>query len=449
MLDTFRGSLFLTADGRIGLRSARWIDPLDSDEIPPDAIVSARIERRTGLLNEFNAVKVRFTSPAHQWQEQQAHTIRDEAAVERLGREVVDETVLPMVVSHTQAQRLAKIELYEDNPEWLGEFVCHGAVALRLIGKAVFPYRDPDLDLVVAARITRLTIARDLSTATIAWESVTEETYAWDPETEEGPPPALPPDTSTDPLNPGPPFALSSITDTESASLVRVALRWRATERPGQAYDLRWRRSPTDAWQTVTGLTQLTYMLPPQPAGADPWDWEVRLRTTQGGVSLWAASSFTDEAFTAVALAPPAGLAAAGGTEAITLSATQSPAVEAWAVEFSVVPTGQPADWTAPVTVVAAASAAASTVAPASEGVKDVFARAVSPLRTLVSSVIGPVAATVAGLPPGGASGGGTAGDGGASGDGGGTSTGGAGGVPGSSGGSTGGDTGGGVGGIY
>jgi hypothetical protein len=430
MLDTMRGQVFLTPDGRIGLRAARWIEPAPADAIPDDAILSARIERRQGLLAEFNAVKVIYTSPAHNWQEQQAHTIRDEEAVERLGREIVDETRLPMVFSHTQAQRLAKIELYEDNPEWVGEFVCHGAAALKLATKTVFPYYDADLDLTVAARITRLTIAKDLSTATIGWESIDPEAYAWDPATEEGPEPALPPDTSTDPLNPGPPTSLGFITESAGGGNVRVGLRWTAPERAGQLYDLRWRKLTTDPWQTASGIADPSHLLAAIPAGTATWQWEVRLRTTQGGVSTWAASTFQDTAFTATSILPPTGVTAAGGQENIVLGAVQSASAQAWTVEFSLVADGAAASWSSP-TIRSArpgTSVAATVAQPVGE--RDVYARARSPLGTLTSSVVGPLSATVAESIGGGGGGGGSSGDASNPGGGGGASPGSGGGDP-------------------
>jgi hypothetical protein len=430
MLDTCRGQLHLTSAGLIGLRTAQWIEP--TVELGEDAITSVRIERREGLLNEFNAVKVRFTSPAHQWQEQQAATVRDEAAVARLGREVVDETVLPMVFSHTQAQRLGKIELYEDNPEWVGEIGCHGAAALELIDQRVFRYRDADLDLDLVARITRLTIAKDLSSATIGFESITREAYEWDPETEEGPAPALPPDTSTDPLNPGPPTALSSITEDAGGGNVQAALRWSVPERAGQLFDLRYRETSSDPWIPQNGLTSPRFITPAVPAGTGSWEWEVRVRTSQGGVSTWAASTFSDEAFTATSLLAPTALAATGGQESLQVSATQSTSAEAWTLEFSAVADGAPASWVAPLTVQAFPASAASVSASSPAGNRDVYARARSPLGTLTSPVIGPVSVVVAEIPPGGPSGGGGNGDSSNSG-------GGAGGVPGSSTGGTGG----------
>jgi hypothetical protein len=426
MLDTFRGQLELTPAGLIGLQIARAITP--TVELTDNVLTTVRIERREGLLNEFNAVKVKFTSPAHQWQEQPAATVRDEAAVERLGREIVDETVLPMVFSHTQAQRLAKIELYEDNPEWVGELGCHGQAAIPLIGQRVFRYRDERLGIDIVARITRLTISKTLESATIAFESVADETYLWDAETEEGPAPALPPDTSTDPLNPGAPTSLISITEAAGASDVRVALRWSVPERAGQVFDLRYRALSTDPWVQQNGITESRYITAAIPAGTSSWEWEVRVRTSQGGVSGWAASTFSDEAFTATSLLPPTALAATGGAESVQLSATQSTSAEAWTVEFSVVPEGDSPVWTAPVTVHALPAAVATVSAASPFGDRDVYARARSPLGTLISSVIGPVPVTVTEIPPGGPSG-----EGGGTGDSG-NAGGGAGGVPGSSG---------------
>jgi hypothetical protein len=398
MLDTCRGELFINSEGLIALRVAEWIDPTVT--IGEDDIVKlSSLKRRQGLLYDFNAVKVKFTSPAHNYQEVQAATVSDESAVLELGREIVDDTSLPFVTSHTQAQRLAKIELYEDNPEWVGEITCH-LTALALIGERVFRFVDSALDLDFTARITKLVIASDLSNVTVAFESINPSAYEWDAETEEGPAPALPPSTSEDATTPSPPTALSALVETVGGQ-PQAAIRWSAPERAGQVYDLRYREIGAAVWQQESGVSAQFFLSPALTPSAN-YEYEVRTRTSVGGISSWAQSTFTATAFSATSLAAPTALSASGGPEFVAATATQSVTSEAWFLQFLATPTGLTPNWAEATSLLAIPSATEESPRISKpEGVYDIRARSSSAFGTVVSTSTGPVTVTVTDVPAG------------------------------------------------
>ena len=411
--DTFRGQLYIDNDGLVAIHSSRWVEP--EVTVTPDMIVSARLSRGEGQLTEFNAIKPIYTSPAHEWQQQAAARIVDAAALARRGRTDSKELPLPMVTSHSQAQRLGKIELGENNGDWTGELVCH-YTALELVGQRVFRLSWPEKQIDEVCRITALTVAGDLSTVTVAFESIIEEVYSWDPLTEEGAAPEVPPPTSDDPTLPAPPTGLVTLVETSGAD-TKAAVRWSATERTGQVYDFRYRILITDPWIQVNGLTTASVITDPLTVGAS-YSMEVRLRTVQGGVSSWLAGGFTATAFTSGTLVAPTALAGVDQRESIGVTAVQSVGPEAWLADVLATPTGGSPNWALASTVsVLPGIAISKTISGLAEGTYDVRVRAASPLRTLISAAVGPVAVTVTPLPPSGTTGG--SGDGGGSGSGG------------------------------
>lgn len=409
LLDTMRGELYLDAQGRIALRLAGADVPAVT--IGPDLIVSADYNARAGLLYEFNAVKAIFTSPAHGWQDQDAPLIENPDSVAELGRRVIDETRLPYVTSPTQAQRLAKIELYEDNPAWSGELTCHLG-ALALIGERMFRLVDPDMELDLTCRITGLTVSGDLSTVRVAFESIDPRAYAWDPLLDEKALPVLPPSTSDDPLFPAAPEALTAIMDEAGSDLV-AGLRFAAQARAGQVHDIRWRVAGDTLWTEALDLAAPGHVTTALVDG-ETYEWQARVRTAQGGISPWATAFFEAAAPISTALAAPTGLALDGEAQFVRLS--QSTDADAWAVQFAV-SAEPPANFAGAPPLFAPPGQVLRHKVERPSGPWKVWARALSPSGRLISSVIGPLDLTIEPPPPPSESGG-SAGDGGETGGG-------------------------------
>ena len=417
--DTFRGEYFLTAEGKIGIRAGVWREPTVT--LTEDDIVSIdKLERGVGLLKQYNAYRPFFTSPDHAWQEQEAAQVRDEAAYEVLGREFARDIKLPFVTSHSQAQRLAKIRLYEENPPFSGEITCH-MTALDLIDQRVFRLllADPALDLV--CRVTSLRLPSDLSTITVAFDAIPEEAYAWDAEVDEGDAPLIPPETADDSTSPAAPTGFTVTTETAS-SIMRSGVRWECRDRAGQVFDFRWMPVGGD-WTTVTGLTAKGAEINPVTSG-DSYDAEARVRTAEGGISPWGSVSFDATNFTATSLAAPTALAATAGPESVELRAVQSADLDAWALQYSIYPVAGSASFDTAHQIIAAPGVSVAVSQALAAGDYRAKVRAISIAGGLVSAETAYVSFTVASIPAGGGSGGGTGGDGAGAGGSGGTGAG-------------------------
>lgn len=423
ILDTCRGEAFLTREGKIGLRVGKWIEP--EVTITEDDIIQLKLTRGVGLLREFNAARPIFTSPEHGYQDVEAAEVINQASVDILARKMVQDVRLPMVSSHSQAQRLAKAELYEDNPEHSGEMQCHYS-ALNLIGQRVFrlqvDHAGRAIDLV--CRVTGLRIASDLGSLQVTFEEMPPEAYEWDEEVDEGDPPVIPPETSDDPTAPAAPTGFSVTTETNGTTVTGV--RWDATERAGQVYDFRWRESGGD-WTVISGLTERAYVISPTVNG-DDYEAEARIRTAQGGISLWAGTSFTATAIGAGAPAAPTGLTATGGQETIEILATQSTSVFAYWLQWAVYPDGGSPSWDNGNKRVVQPGDPFRILISAAPANYDVSVRALSVNLGEISTEAGPASATVTGgdtSSPSGSGGDAGGGGSGSTGDTGGSSSGG------------------------
>jgi hypothetical protein len=412
-----RGSFALDQRGRITLMVKRASAP--GFTITDDAIVDIQVERGEGLLTGFNAVRAMFRSPPHDWQMQPAAIQRNAASVAELGRQVTDETSLDFVTSHSQAQRLAKIELYEDNPDWSGVMTCHPeALMLRRLAdpdsgeRGTFRLLHDDLRLDLICHVTSLELSSDMTTVRVGFESVSAEADLWIPDLDEGPAPVIPPETRDDPANPAAPLLLPLVQD-EAGGELRGGIRWTARERPGQTYDVRHRAVGAPAWIEETGLAVRHAVTSALVAG-DDYEFEVRVRTAQGGVSPWAAGAFTAAPPDSTTLPPPSGLAAADGG---AVSIVQSVGVDAWSVELVAATGSSPTGSPRAVIVVSPGQAGAAELGLAA-GQWNVWARSSTLLGRLTSGLVGPLALTVDDPPPpsgssgdGGEGGGGSAND--------------------------------------
>lgn len=420
--DSCRGEFWLTSEGKIAMRCAQWQEPAVT--LTDDDLVEIRsLERGVGLLRQYNAVRPFYTSEAHGWQEMEAATQKDAAEVAELGRIYADEMKVPGVPSHSQAQRLAKMELYEENPARSGEFVYH-LTALQLIGERVFRIRSERYNLDLVARITGLAPNDEFTQLIVSWQEILPAAYAWNPATDEGDAPVIPPETSDDSTQPGAPHSFAVVVETNGAE-TQAGIRWQATAREGQVYDFRWRLIG-GSWTTQTGLTEAAAIISPVTLD-ESYDVEARVRTRQGGISPWGSFAFTAEAHDAEELLAPVIDDVIGGAESIEIRATQSLSPEAWALQWAAYEVPGSPVWDAENAARVLPGQPFSIFVSAGSGTWRVEMRARSLTGLLTSPVAGPVEITVSDAVTGPDTGGGGTGDNGTQGGGGGTTGGGTG----------------------
>lgn len=116
ILDACGGQLFLTSEGTLGLRVAKWRAPTHT--ITADKATRISIRRGTGEMERITTLQPKFTSPDLGYQATDADAWDDAAALAEVGETVPKELDVPWVQHHGQARRLAKIKIAKLNPKW-------------------------------------------------------------------------------------------------------------------------------------------------------------------------------------------------------------------------------------------------------------------------------------------------------------------------------------------
>lgn len=195
MLSTCDGQLVRGPTGLIGIRGGRYRSPLVN--IPTEQIIAADLTQGNDRLDAYNLLKVSYTEPGNFYQPTEIEARQDFTSQAQVG--VIDSALdLAMVPSWTQAARLAKIKFAKDNPQWRGSTRTTLAALDALdqeTARIVFdPLGDADVGPMMDADCTLTAFGLDaaMTGCTLGFTSISAEAYAWNPETDEPPRPALP-----------------------------------------------------------------------------------------------------------------------------------------------------------------------------------------------------------------------------------------------------------------
>lgn len=215
MLLSCDGRIVPTADGGITLDIGTWAEP--TVIIDDELIAGFEIQRGRDILTTANIVAATYMSPNHDYQTIDADRWIDEDDVSLRG-EIVTDTSFIMTPSHAQCRRLMKLAAYRAKPNWLGSVQCNlGALAAfgeRFIRLTYAPF---GINEVMEVKDFRFNISDGgiLSSVTIEFQSMPQEAYNWDPETEEGTEP-INEDTDVDTTVPVPTNFAAAIVETTS-----------------------------------------------------------------------------------------------------------------------------------------------------------------------------------------------------------------------------------------
>ncbi len=418
LLDSFGGEPYITQIGLFGVA----VDGLDAATVTltADNIVAMKAQHATGALYEYSSVKSTFSSEDHGYKEgiQEAKPWIDAAAVTAIGRDIPYAFDLPFVFRHDQARRLMKREYYRLNPQWSLQFETDFE-GIQLYGERVFNFQFPALGIDGLFRIEQVEPHSDLGFARMIVKAVSVDAaaYAWNAATEEGDAPPVPPETEET----GIPLQPTNLAVLASTSPPDVALvSWDALT-TGKTQTFEWKTTAGSTWTAIAVTPTQRAVRLPALTPATSYDVRVRVNSVKYGSSGYATASFTPPGSAGVTGALQS-LSATGGVGKLYVSAQQSAAVKAAAIQVCVVASGAPADWTSPTSfdVQADASIASKEIAKAA-GSYYVYARSVG-INGDFGADSGPVAVTVtAQVVNGGSSGSGVGTGGNGSNDGGGT----------------------------
>jgi Putative phage tail protein len=217
MLATCDGELYQTSEGKIAIRGGKWEAPTVS--ISADQILSiGELSEGNDALSAFNELKVVYTSRSHDYQPTETLPWIDTTAQNEHGP-LVEDLVLDMVPSPSQARRLAKIHMHKMNPEIRGSIVTNLA-GLNALGERVIDLSIPEFSVSHSCLVTGFSLRTDLSGCEINISSITAAAYEWDEDTEEGENPPDPQDTAPDLTLPTPQNVTLSIVTSKVKAVV-------------------------------------------------------------------------------------------------------------------------------------------------------------------------------------------------------------------------------------
>lgn len=422
ILATCGGLLYLAPDGTIGVEVDRWYEP--ECTITPDDIIAFEINSGVSRLQAYRAQRAKYTSPPHNYKEQATKAIYLPGVA--IGTAIIQDLDLPWVKSNSQALRLAKLKLYRDNPAYAGSLTLTVS-GLQLTGQRRFRLTTTGsnkiLNIDAVCEIKRYEIEGDLKTVRVDFQTLDFEGFSWNPETEELDAPPVPPDTRQG-------DTLVAPSGLRFRTGLRGAVMWGGvswnTTPATQTAEFRYRRGTND-WVDVEVPAGQNFVEWDNLVSGSSYEANVRFVDSSGNVTTWSTVTRVAADDSAVP-ADPTALAATGGIEAITVSATQSSSSVAFVLEFFDAPDSFTVPSFDPIPKthgVAASTSSGDLTYPTPDGSRKVWVRART-VANVYSNIVGPVTVGVTaistGLGGGGDSGGGADGGGaGTSGTGGGT----------------------------
>jgi hypothetical protein len=187
MLSACDGELYLTPDGKIGIQGGKWTAPTVT--LNAEHITAYEYQHTGETISSFNQLKISFTDPNNDYQKIEGDAWDDEDDQDLNGI-LAQDFDLPMVQSHSQARRLAKIAMHKSNPSHRLTIQTNLA-GMNAYGERIITVNIPELSLNTSFLVTSFTIHPDL-TCTIVLTSLTSEAYNWNAAAEAGTPPGLP-----------------------------------------------------------------------------------------------------------------------------------------------------------------------------------------------------------------------------------------------------------------
>ncbi|MFK5596494.1 hypothetical protein ACFZ8E_05750 [Methylobacterium sp. HMF5984] len=330
MLAACDGALTLEQDGTIGITGGKA--PVPTVTLTDADVISLQIEAGGSKLAAFNRLKITYVSPAHDYQQVEGQAWNDASAQADSGELLEDDFSRPWVQSFNQVRRLAKIHTAKGNPAFKITGVFKLSAAAALFEEAIRFQSDTypmftGLTFLVARAVANVSGG----TVTLDLQSLDPAAYSFDPQTEEGTPPALP-NTNATVAAPAPPANLvvtierRAVNGTTSATFLRMTAT--APARADLSLIGRYRMAGDDGYATMVQDTDDPFSLLSQVL-IDGAQYEAQGAVTTYGQALVSDYVSADpDPITAVAdpTAPdqPSGFVANGGAGRVMLAWTNS-----------------------------------------------------------------------------------------------------------------------------
>lgn len=253
LLSTCDAELYQRPDGKIAIRGGDWTAPEVS--ISDEHILAYEYDAGSDKLAAFNRLKVTFTDPHNQFQQVEADPWDDLSNQALTGEINVQDLTLPMVPSHSQARRLAKIAMAKGNPRHRLT-ITTDLYGLLAIDQRIIVLQIEELGIDTTFLVTSFVENGDGQTCKIGLSSLGPEAYDWDPATEEGVAPARQEGAATPVTIPDLQGLVVQVVRTEvSGTVTALAIRAICDEPSSPVFDLQGRIRPQgagdDTWEMM------------------------------------------------------------------------------------------------------------------------------------------------------------------------------------------------------
>jgi hypothetical protein len=289
MLDTMAGDIYIDANGLIVIEAGET--PVATMTISASDLISIEVTTGDDATTRYNAITATYTSPPHGWVTVEAAQERNEDDIARLGRERVESKAYPSVTSHNQVRRLCRIAIDEENPRQTLQL--NGSYALIEYTEERYVRVDSPEDGIspdTIWRVVKWTEAEGYAGLTFSLAEVDPAAFVFDPLTDEGDPPPVPPSTTDPSLIPGSPEDIIVTMGTASDGVFKARVAWQRVV-AGLLGEMRFRVA-AGAFEGVSTSTVVVgnaaFFIATTPVLVPGTTYEFECRVVQNGVpSAW------------------------------------------------------------------------------------------------------------------------------------------------------------------
>lgn len=253
-LSTFDGWVYQKFDGSIGIKAGKYSTPTVT--VPDSAILGHEMRRGRDPMYAVNEVQALYTSPSHDYQDQDADPWRDALAISQDGEVRPLRIELPWVQSHTQCRRLMKRQYLRASAEWTGTIVTDMYGLLAAEERYIYvTIEELGIDS-ESFEITSYSFNPANMTVEIGISSLTSAIDVWDPATEEGTPPGASVGYTDSGIS-APTDVGTSILYNSSIDGVYAVISWDSAW-SSATYEAQYKRNSDTAWTSIgvsTGQT--------------------------------------------------------------------------------------------------------------------------------------------------------------------------------------------------
>ena len=320
------GDLYINGAGKMAIRGGRWVEPTLTLDSSLGHIITGEFRQGQSALAAFNELNITYVDPAQDYTDTEGERWLDDANIALRGKVLSDSIDLPMVNTHAQARRLAKIHTHKSNPQWVGTIITN-FYGFNALGEETVTIKFGPLGIDTTFLVQSVRILDDMTGVQLSVTSLGATAYEWDAETEEGSGPNSPPDTS-EPISLTPPddFNVSAAEFVVDGTPVGTYLpaTWTEPTRTSLAQEVEYRLAGDPTWLNMSitdgqGFAQSTVVT------ADA-AYEVRARTRSPGGVYSDYSATVNVTATADTTVPASvtDVVATGGDDDVEFSGTHS-----------------------------------------------------------------------------------------------------------------------------